>query len=395
MNLAQRVKSLKSSPTIALNSRVQQLSKEGHDIVNLTVGEPDFATPLAIVERAIAALQQGRTKYGPAGGGLALRQAVSSKLLQENRLAYAPEEIVAGCGAKEILCHLFLALVNPGDEILLPAPYWVSYEDQIKLAEGRPQIIPPEVDRANHLLLTPAMLERFATPRTVGLVLCSPNNPAGSVLSPESLLELGAYLTSKNWWIISDEIYEYFSFETPHRSLLELYPELRSRFILVNGLSKSFAMTGWRVGYAAGPAAVIGAVKTLQSHSSTCLPPFIEAAAEWALSQGAELMRVEIAAMKAKRDLVVELAQQLPDIEFFSPQGAFYLFMDLRPLLAKSGQYANGNSLAWCEALLDQQKVAVVPGEAFGTPGYLRISYACSPEKIREGFRRLALFIKA
>jgi aspartate aminotransferase len=394
MKIAPRVASLKSSPTIALNSRVQQLARDGHDIVNLTVGEPDYPTPRPIVERAIASLNQQRTKYGPAGGGLGLRQAIAEKLQQENHLAFSADEVVVGCGAKEILCHLFLSLVAPGDEVLLPCPFWVSYEDQIKLAEGRPVLIPPAFDQERNLILEPEMLEKWATDKTVALVLCSPSNPSGSVLSRAALLRLGAYLKTKNWWIISDEIYEYFSYEQRHNSLLQLCPELKDRFILVNGLSKSFAMTGWRVGYAAGPQRVISTVKTLQSHSSTCLPPFIEDAAEWAVAQGAELMRHEIASMQARRDLAVTLARPLADFNFVPPRGAFYLFVDIRQILAKSPQYANLSSLAFCEGLLEQQKVAVVPGEAFGAPGYLRISYACDEQKLREGFRRIALYLQ-
>jgi aspartate aminotransferase len=390
MKIADRVASLKSSPTLALNARVQQLT----DVINFTVGEPDYPTPQITVETAISALKNQRTKYGPAGGGLPLRRAISEKLKRENKLTYSPDEIVVGCGAKEILCHLFLSLVNSGDEVLLPSPYWVSYEDQIKLAQGVPTIIPPAFDRMNNLLLAPEMLEAYATKKTVGLVLCSPSNPTGSVLSREALTRLATYLKDKNWWIISDEIYEYFSYDSPHSSLVSLCPELRERFILVNGLSKSFAMTGWRVGYAAGPESLIKVVKTLQSHTSTCVPPFIEDAAEWTVAQGASLMRDEIASMKRRRDLALELVAILPNISWIPPQGAFYLWLDLRPLLAKSSQYGTLSSLAFCEGLLEQQKVAAVPGEAFGCPGYLRISYACDEEKLREGFRRLSLYLQ-
>lgn len=395
MKVAQRVASLKSSPTLALNWRVQQLAKAGHDVVNLTVGEPDFPTPQPIVDKAIAALNNKRTKYGPAGGGPGIRSAIAEKLKRENNLTFSPDEVVVGCGAKEILAHAFLSLINPGDEVLLPSPYWVSYEDQIKLCEGTPLIVPPAFDPQGNMVLDPDMLERLASPKTVGLVLCSPNNPAGYVLDREALIKLGTYLVAKkDWWIISDEIYEYFSFDTRHYSLLELFPELRERFVLVNGLSKSFGMTGWRVGYAAGPEKIIKPIRTLQSHTSTCLPPFIEDAAEWAVQEGRNLIGKEIASIKAKRDCALELIREIPELGYLPPRGAFYLYIDIRQLLAKSPQYANLTSLGFCEGLLENQKVAVVPGEAFGTPGYLRISYATQEEKLREGFRRIANYIR-
>jgi len=385
--LSTRILSLSSSPTVALNAKAKQLKAEGYDVLNFAVGEPDFTTPQAIVDVAIKALNEGKTKYGPAGGGLPFRQAIANKLKRENQLNFDPADIVVGIGAKELLLHIFLATLNDGDEVIVPAPYWVSYSEQVKAAGAVPVIVP--MTESPKLGVNVEELEKYITKKTRLLVLNSPSNPSGSILTDEELRRFGVLAIKHDLLIISDEIYEYLSFDAPHTSLLKLMPELQGRFILVNGLSKGFAMTGWRVGYTAGPPSVMKLVKSLQSHSSTCLPPFIEEAATWATDQGPKLMAKEIEILKKRRDIAVACLEEIPDIKFFKPEGAFYVFVDVRPALTKSSKFKDDDTLAFGEYLLMDHHIACVPGEAFGTPGFLRFSYATNEENIREGLSRL------
>lgn len=383
--LSSRILNVKSSPTVALNAKAKALAKSGVKVLSFAVGEPDFATPKAVVEKAVAALLAGHTKYGPAGGGPELRHAIAAKLKRENGLTFPEADIVAGIGAKELLFHIFLSLLNEGDEVIVPTPYWVSYPDQVIAAGGKPVFLPLPKNIAESPL-TIADLEQHSSSRTVAIVLNSPNNPAGYMYSEKLLRELGEFLKKKNWWIISDEIYEYMAFDRTQVSLPALFPELMDRYIHVNGMSKGYAMTGWRVGYCAGPAPVMKMVRDLQSHSSTCLPPFIEEAATYALSQGPSLLKEEIKRLQARRDLAVKLLSDIPDVSFVQPHGAFYVFIDARPALAKAGI----DSMTFSERLLSEQHIALVPGEAFGAPGFLRLSYATDEKDIQEGLARFA-----
>ena len=392
MEVSKKISSLQVSPTVALNSKAKQLKASGADVLNFAVGEPDYGTPQQVIDIAVNALKTGKTKYGPAGGGLPFRTAISEKLSRENGLDYPPEQIVCGIGAKEILFHISLSLLNDGDEVLLTAPFWVSYQDQIKAAGGVPVLIPMTDGKP---CFDPEVIEKYSSPRTVAYLLCSPNNPAGYALSHDELQVLGNYLAEKNWWVISDEIYEYLTFDTPHTSLLKACPQLREQYILVNGMSKSFAMTGWRVGYCCGPTKVMKLVKSLQSHSSTCLPPFIEEAACWAIKQGASLMSEQLSLLKARRDLAVDCIKAIKGLSYIQPQGAFYLFIDVRPALKSSTKFGDDDSMAFCEYLLEEKHIAVVPGEAFGSPGYLRLSYATDENTIRKGTQRLQEAVEA
>ena len=392
MELSRRICSLKISPTVALNGKAKKLRAQGLEVLNFAVGEPDYLTPEPIIETAIAALKNGKTKYGPAGGSEALRQAICKKLHKENDLSFQSSQVVCGIGAKEILFHIFLSLLNEGDEVLLTAPFWVSYQDQIKAAGGVPILIPMN---GGEPALNPEDIEKYASPKTVAYVLCSPNNPAGYALSAGALTELGQYFSKKDWWIISDEIYEYLSFDAPHSSLLKICPDLQDRFILVNGLSKSFAMTGWRVGYTAGPQQVMNLVKSLQSHSSTCIPPFIEEAATWAVAQGEKLVEEQVQILKKRRDLALDCLQKIPRVNCIKPQGAFYIFVDLREVLTSASRFGNEDSMGFCEYLLEERHLAMVPGEAFGAPGFLRFSYATDEKTITKGLEGLKAAIGA
>ncbi len=386
--LSQRIAQLKPSPTVALNTKAKELSDLGHKIINFSVGEPDFPTPEPIAMAGIKAIEAGKTRYGTPGGGLPLRKALAAKLLSENQLTYTPDQIVVGIGAKEILFHLALACFNEGDEVLIPAPYWVSYTEHVIAAGGKPVIIPLPKDHSAPRL-TPDMIQPYVTPRTKAIILCSPNNPGGYVIPKAELEALGAYLQDKTWWIISDEIYEYMSFDGPAYSIATLCPAIRDRVIIVNGFSKGFAMTAWRVGYMAGPSNVAALVRTLQTQSSTCMPPFVEAAAEEALRQGRKLMADKMVILKKRRDIAVTQLKRYPEISILPPNGAFYVYIDIRKVLAKSELYANDNSLDFSQKLLETYHVAMVPGEAFGTPGFVRLSYAVSEETLIEGLKRL------
>jgi aspartate aminotransferase len=381
MEFSRRITSVQPSPTLALNTKAIQLTKQGHRVLNFAVGEPDYPTPTVVVDRAIESLKAGRTKYTPAGGGPELRQAIADKLLRDNGLTYNVNQIVVGAGAKEVLFHTFLSLLNDGDEVLLTAPYWVSYGDQIRAAGGVPVTVPIPDHGGFPSLET---IEKYASSRTKAFVFNSPNNPAGYVLGEKELKTLGDYLHKKSWWVIADEIYEYMSFDVPHTSLVKVCPELTSKFVLINGLSKSFAMTGWRVGYCAAPLELATMVRSLQSHSSTCIPGFIEDASVVALKAGQPLMAKDIAMLKSRRDLAVAYMHQLGGLTFLAPQGAYYIFIDIRPYL-KQGE----TSLDFSDHLLTEYYLALAPGEAFGAPGFLRISYAVDDKTIKEGIDRL------
>ncbi len=381
MSLSRRVSSIQPSPTLALNAKAVQLMKQGHKVLNFAVGEPDYPTPQIIVDRAIESLKAGRTKYTPAGGGPELRQAIVDKLQRDNGLTFSPTQIVVGCGAKEILFHTFMALLNDGDEVILTTPCWVSYADQIKACGAVPVMVPvPE----NGGFPTFETIERYVTARTKVFVFNSPNNPSGYIVNEETLVKIGAWLATKNWWIVADEIYEYMNFDGPHVSLLKAAPQLAERFILVNGMSKAFAMTGWRVGYCAAPVEVAAMVRSLQSHSSTCLPGFIEDASVTALKAGRSLMEKDVARLKGRRDLAIGHMNKLGGLKYFFPQGAFYIFIDIRDHL-KDGD----TSLKFSDRLLNEHHLALAPGEAFGAPGFLRLSYATDDQTILEGINRL------
>jgi aspartate aminotransferase len=388
-SLSRRISKLSPSPTVALNAKAKQLKADGHDVLNFAVGEPDFSCPEETINIAISSLKDGLVKYGPAGGSPSFRKAISDKLKRENGLEFDPNQIVCGIGAKEILFHIFLATLNEGDEVILNSPCWVSYEEQIKAAGAKPVFIPLE-DYQSGSVVNIEAIEKHATDKTKAFILCSPNNPAGYALSEAELKELGSYLASKDWWVVSDEIYEYMSFENPHKSLLSICPELKDKYIHVNGVAKGYAMTGWRVGYTAAPMPVAKLVKSLQSHSSTCIPPFIEKAAEWAINQGPEIMKEKISSLAERKNLAMSELDKVSDISYIKPQGAFYIFVDIRQALEKSEKFSATDSLSFAQHLLETEYVAVVPGEAFQAPGFLRFSYAASEDWIRDGISRLA-----
>ena len=387
MHFAQRMGDLRPSLTIGLNAKARALHAQGIRFYSLSLGEPGQPTPPEIVQEATAAMSTGHIYYTVAGGTEELRQAIADKYKRENQLDYQADEVVCGCGAKELLLHSFMSILDRGDEIILLAPYWVSYLEQSKVCEAKAVVVPYD---AQQPLPSPEQLERFATPRTKAIVLNFPNNPTGHMPSRAAYEELGNYLQSKDWWIISDEIYEYMAFnaERQHYSILNLCPQLRERTLIVNGFSKGFAMTGWRVGYALGNKNIITNIKKLQSHSTTCLPSFSERAAIFAITQGKALMQPMIDTLETKLHTTQQLLRDiLPELTFTPPQGAFYIFPQLPAWLART---ACPTTLAFSEWLLEKHKVIVAPGESFGVEGHLRLSYTAPEQYIREALTLLA-----
>lgn len=384
MNIATRMSCLKPSATVSLNEKVAQLRKEGKSIVNLVIGEPDYPTPSVIVDECIKALREGKTKYGASGGGTVLKSAIIDKLSSENNLNYCLDELVVGVGGKEILFHTMLTILNPGDEVVIFTPYWLSYRTHVELCGAKLIEIPLDF-KDGDVVLDIDKISSYFSSKTKCIILNSPNNPGGYVFSQNNLKTLASFLSSKDIWIISDEIYEYFCFDKKHYSILNEAPELQDKTILVNGLSKSFSMTGWRVGYAAGPRQVISRVKSLQSQSSTCIPGFIEQAATEALYQGKKLMEKELQTMKQRRDYIVQELSSIDHLGFIKPQGAFYMFLDVSYWYNSKIK----DSLSFCEYLLSECGVAVVPGVVFGKDEYVRLSYAASMEDLKEAVRRL------
>jgi aspartate aminotransferase len=384
--LSKRILQIQPSPTLVLNSKANNLKKQGHKILNFAVGEPDYPTAGIVVEKAIESLRKGRTKYTSAGGSIELREAIAQKLTRDNQMSYTADDIVCGIGAKEVLFHSFMSLLNDGDEVLLTAPCWVSYCDQIKGCGAVPVVVPFDKKQwhKDKVPFTLDQLEKHASEKTKIFVLNSPNNPSGYVLSRAQLEELGAYLRKKDWWIISDEIYEYMAFDRPHLSLVQVCPDLKDRFLLIHGFSKGFAMTGWRVGYMAGPKSVTPTVRALQSQSSTCLPAFIEDAATLAMSFGSKLMEKDVEKLKVRREIAIDAMNRLGGFEYIRPEGAYYILIDVEKYL-KPGE----STIAFSEMLLEKFHLAMAPGEAFGVPGWIRLSYATDEQTIRAGIERL------
>lgn len=380
MIFANRISSLQPSLTIALNTKARTLRARGEQLYNLAAGEPNFIAPSPIVEAAQRELATGDIRYSAAGGTLEFREAIVAKYRRENNLDYRADEVVVGCGSKELLLHAFLATLNAGDEVILAAPYWLTYHEHIKLCEAQPIVVP--FDRQSPGL-SPRQLARYATAKTRAVVINYPNNPSGYRMSDGELQELGEYLQDRGWWIFSDEIYEYLLFDgSQHLSIVNVCPQLRDQTIIFNGLSKGFAMTGWRVGYALGHKDVIGKIKKLQSHSTTCLPSFIEKAAIVAVQQGRQLVRQEIALIADKRSKFLSALEKISHLSFIPPAGAFYAFVKLPERVA--------SALSFSEWLLDNYRVMVVPSEAFGVDGYLRLSYTAPEQEVHEGLNLLS-----
>lgn len=384
---SRRLAAIPPSPTLAVDARAKELVAAGRDILNLSAGEPDFDTPAFIRRAAVTALERGETRYTPADGTPALKRAIAGKLRRDNRLEYAPEEIIATCGAKHALFNLCLALLNPGDEVLIPAPYWVSYPAMARLADAVPIEIPcpPE----NGFKLTPGALGAALGPATRLLILNSPNNPSGAVYSHSELAALAEVLAAHERVIIAtDDIYEHLVYADaePFANVVTAAPQLRERCVVVNGVSKAYAMTGWRLGYAAGPAWLIRAMKKLQSQSTSNPAAVSQAAAVAALEGDQRCVADMRRAFRARRDRFVAGLNRVAGVHCGTPAGAFYAFADCREAIAAQ---ECKNDLAFAEWLLETPGVAAVPGSAFGLSGFVRFSYACDQNTLDAAAERL------
>lgn len=388
MELSEKVKSLTPSQTIEITNTARKLKADGYDIISLSAGEPDFNTPEEVIEAAHQAALDGHTKYTASVGIKAVRQAIAEKMLRDNNLSYTPDEVYVGNGAKQVLFNIFLATLNPTDEVLLPAPYWVSYSEQIKMVGGEPVTI--ETTEDTNFKLTPELLKAHITEKTKMIVLNSPNNPTGGIYSKEELQALVDVLEHTDIIVVVDEIYEVLAYEREHISIASLSEKIKGQSIIVNGFSKSHAMTGWRIGYACGPLNVIKALGDLSSQSTTSVASPSQYAAIKAYNMSDDFKNDYVSTFKARRDNAYEKLMTVPHVRCIKPEGAFYLFPYLKDIASQCGYDSVDD---FVKGLLTDQHVAIVPGAAFGAKDYARISYSVSEEKFNEGIERIKTFI--
>ena len=386
--ISDRVMRLAASATFAMSQKSSELSAQGIDVINMSVGEPDFNTPDYVKEAAIRAIQENYSRYSPVPGYLSLKKAASDKLKRENNLDYSPAQIVVSTGAKQSLCNVVMTLVNPGDEVILPSPCWVSYPEMVKLAGGVPVIVRAGIDQ--DFKITAAQLENAITPKTKAVMICSPSNPTGSVYSKEELRALASVIARHpEVFVISDEIYEHINFIGGHESLAQ-FPEIRDRVAVINGVSKAYAMTGWRIGFMAGPEWLAKACGKLQGQYTSGTCSVAQKAAEAALNGPQDDVEAMRKVFNKRRDLIVSLAREIPGLEVNEPQGAFYLFPKCDSFFGKSdGDRRIDTAEDLAMYLLEVGHVATVGGTAFGSPECIRFSYATSEQNIAEAFRRV------
>ncbi len=389
IKLTQRIQKVKPSPTLAIDTKAKALKAEGVDVVGFGAGEPDFDTPEHIKQAAIAALKAGKTKYTPVGGINELKDAIIAKLKRDNNLSYTREEVVVSCGGKHSLYNIAQVLFEVGDEVIIPAPYWVSYPDQVLLNDAIPVIV--ETREEDGFKITPQTLEKAITPKTKAFILNSPSNPTGSAYSKRELEAVAEVLVKKNVICISDEIYEkivYDGFE--FFSIASLNDKIKSLTLTVNGASKVYSMTGWRMGYAAGPREVIQAMTKLQGQVTTNINSMTQWACVEALNGSQEFLKGWVAEFKKRRDYIVKRFNSMPGIHCNNPEGAFYVFPNISHYLGKTaGGKKIDTDAQYCDYLLEKHLVACVAGNGFGAPGYMRLSYATSMENIQKGLDRI------
>jgi len=390
IRLASRLDPVKPSITLAVTARAIELKAKGIDIVSFGAGEPDFDTPEHIKQAARAALDRGVAKYTHVAGLIELRRAVAAELNRVHGVDVGPDQILVSSGAKHSLYNLFMALLDPGDEVVIPAPYWVSYPDMVLLAGGVPVILPTEASRG--FAPDPAVLERLLTDRTRAIVINTPSNPTGASFDAETLRAIGTICAARGVLIISDDIYRSLVYgDTRYTSIASLSPDIARHTVLVDGVSKSYAMTGWRIGYAAGPVELIRAMATIQGQSTSNPSHIAQVAALAALTGPQECVATMRAAFDQRRREMVARLRAIPGVSLHEPLGAFYCFPDLSAHVgrrAPSGA-AIADDVALCNYLVEEGRVAVVPGSGFGAPGFVRLSYACSMDEIRNGLDRM------
>ena len=386
--LSDRLQRLAPSATLAMSQKSSEMKAQGIDVINMSVGEPDFNTPDHIKEAAKKAIDENYSRYSPVPGYPDLRKAIVAKLKNENNLDYSVNEVRVSNGAKQSVCNTIMALVNPGDEVIIPAPYWVSYPQMAKLAGGTPVIV--EAGFEQNFKMTPGQLEAAITPKTRLIILCSPSNPTGSVYSKEELKGLADVIKRHDdLFVLADEIYEHINYIGKHESIAQ-FEGMKERSIIVNGVSKAYAMTGWRIGYIAAPEWIVKGCNKLQGQYTSGPCSVSQKAAEFAYTQSQECVEQMRQAFERRRNLIVQLAKDIPGLEVNVPEGAFYLFPKCSSFYGKSnGDTVINNSSDLALYLLEKGHVATVGGDAFGDPECFRMSYATSDENIREAMRRI------
>lgn len=386
MKLASRVNQVTPSLTLAIDSLAKEMKKNGEDVCSFSAGEPDFDTPTHIKAAAKKALDEGKTRYGPAAGEAGLRKAIAEKLLRDNQLAYNADNVIVTNGGKQSLYNLIMALIEAGDEVIIPAPYWLSYPEMVTLAGGTSVIVNTSLE--NHYKITPEQLEAAITPKTKLFVLNSPSNPTGIVYTPEEIAALAKIVVEKDILVVSDEIYEKILYDGAiHRSIASFGPEIFQRSIISNGFAKAFSMTGWRVGYIAGPVEIVKAMTKIQSHSTSNVCTFAQYGAIAALASPQDCIEEMVKAFSERRQYILERVRAIPGLDCPTPNGAFYVFIDISQTGLKSRDF--------CQKLLESQKVAAIPGIAFGADDCIRLSYATDLKTIEKGFDRLDKFISS
>lgn len=396
--IAERIRQLAVSATLAMSQKSSELKAAGVDVVNLSVGEPDFDTPSHIKEAAKKAIDENYSHYSPVPGYMSLREAIAGKLRKENKTSFEAAQVVVSTGAKQALSNVILATVNPGDEVVIPVPAWVSYVEMVKLAEGVPVLVPAGMEQG--FKVTPAQLEAAITDKTRMVMLCSPSNPSGAVYDREEIKGLVEVLKRHPRVIIlSDEIYEHINYTSEGHVSFGEFPEIADRLVIVNGVSKAYAMTGWRIGYMAGPVEIAKAVTKLQGQTTSGTCSIAQKAAEAAYRGSQECVAEMLAAFRRRRDLIVGLAREIPGLKLDMPDGAFYIFPEVSAYLGKGArgtapdgtptvkEIVTDSDLAMY--LLEEAHVATVAGSAFCMPGYLRLSYAASDDQLREAMSRI------
>ena len=391
IKLARRVTRIKPSPTLAVTTRARELRAQGLDVIGLGAGEPDFDTPDHIKQAAIEAIRQGDTKYTAVDGTPALKQAIIEKFARDNQLSFTPSQVLVSVGGKHSFFNLAQALLNPGDEVIVPAPYWVSYPDMVLLAEGKPVIVNADIDQA--FKITPAQLEQAITAKTRLLVINSPSNPTGSMFQQQELAALGEILRQHpRVLIVTDDMYEHIQWSgSPFSNIVNVCPDLLDRTIVLNGVSKAYAMTGWRIGYAGGPEKLIAAMKKIQSQSTSNPTSIAQAAAVAALQGDQTCIQSMVKAFKERHDHVIDRLNRIQGVHCIPSMGTFYTFPDMRVAIKELDGIDNDVDLA--EALLEQANVALVPGSAFGAEGFMRLSFATSLGALDVALDRLQAFL--
>jgi aspartate aminotransferase len=389
MRISERARNAAPSPTLGITARFKALQAQGIDVVGFAAGEPDFDTPEHIKAAAVEALGRGQTKYTPSSGTPALREAICEKLERENGLTYQPNQVIVSAGAKHSIYNLFQAVLDPGDEVIVPVPYWVSYPEQVKLAGGVPVYV--DAPESNGFQVTAAAIAEKVTPRTKLIVVNSPSNPSGAVVGEAELRRIAALAVERDLGVLSDEIYEHLTYGRKHVSIAAFGPEIRERTFLVNGFSKAYSMTGWRLGWLAGDAEVVAAMGRIQDQSTSNPTSFAQAGGVAALRGPQDCVEEMRRAFEQRRDTIVARLNAMPGVSCVQPDGAFYVLPNVSGLTG--GRFPDGDALA--EHLLAEHRIAVVPGSGFGLPRHVRLSYATSMEAIEKGMDRLEAAARA